>query len=67
MYRDWSVNIVPNRINELVSIINHELDFLHSLNLNIYDTENPEWRIEKVEYDASADKIFFKCELEGNK
>ena len=68
MWTDWSVNILSklNRIEELVQVINHELNFLSSLNLNIYDTENPEYRLKEVEYDPSADEIFFKCQYTEN-
>ena len=48
-------------INRTVSLINMRLNKLHERGINLYDYDNPEWRIEKVEYDPSADEIFFEC------
>lgn len=55
-----------NRIEELVQVINHELNFLHSLNLNIYDVENPEYRIKNVKYDPELDNLFAEYQYTKN-
>lgn len=46
----------------LLNIINAAIDELNKMNYSIYDTENPEWRISKVDYNRNEDKLYFACE-----
>lgn len=47
-------------IHEMIEDVNNKLKILSEKHdIKIYDDENPEWYIEKIEYEPALDKIFF--------
>ncbi|EKN40724.1 hypothetical protein [Clostridium botulinum] len=51
---------MDNSFKTLIESINAQIEVLHSNGYVIYDWENPEHFISKVEYDKNADEIVFK-------
>ncbi|WP_409068890.1 hypothetical protein ACFLKC_14250 [Clostridium caseinilyticum] len=51
---------MDNSFRALIQSINAQLAVLNENGYAIYDWENPEYFISKVEYDENADEIVFK-------
>ncbi|WP_163220757.1 hypothetical protein [Clostridium sporogenes] len=51
---------MDNSFKTLIESINAQIEVLYSNGYAIYDWENPERFISKVEYDKNADEIVFK-------
>lgn len=51
---------MDNSFKTLIQNINAQISSLNRNGFKIYDWENPEHFISKVEYDESADEIVFK-------
>ncbi|MDU6337118.1 MAG: hypothetical protein E6594_15190 [Clostridium sporogenes] len=51
---------MDNSFKTLIQSINAQLAVLNKNGYSIYDIDNPEYFISKVEYDESADEIVFK-------
>ena len=50
-----------NTLKTIIDLINSQIDVLKENGLEIYDYENDTWFLNKIEYSAEDDKIFFKC------